>query len=228
MPAHPIRAILAVTGAAATAYLLVRRPWLRSGASTSEVRAPLPGDDLLNENENEVELQATRAVTIEASADEVWPWLVQMGHGRAGWYSIDRWDNAGEPSADRIIPELQHLKEGESISDATGPFGFTVARLIPEGALVLRATIHPVTGRPVDPADTDPRAVGYAKAFLDFTWSFVLAPVHERRTRLLVRVRYRHQRSPWVRTMVHGYEVVDTLFSRRMLAGIKQRAERRD
>lgn len=202
-------------------YLAWRQPWLRLGASSEEARKPLPGDEVVNR----VRMQATRATTINAPVDAVWPWLVQMGHGRAGWYSIDRWDNAGEPSAQHLIPELQHLEVGQAISDATGPFSFTVARVDPPRVLVFRATIHPITGRPLDPAEIDPDATGYAHAFLDFTWGFVLEPREVGRTRLLIRVRYDHQRSPWVRAMVHGYELVDTLFTRRMLDGIKSRCE---
>ncbi|QBI19681.1 hypothetical protein ER308_09050 [Egibacter rhizosphaerae] len=132
---------------------------------------------------------------------------------------------AGETSATRIIPELQHLAVGDRIDDATGPFSFKVARLEEPRVLVFRATIHPVTGRPLDPADTDPDSRGYARAFLDFTWAFVLEPVGEGRARLLVRVRYRCQRSPWVWAMLHGYELVDAVFAPRMFAGLRARCE---
>lgn len=204
-------------------YLAYRRPWLRQGATDAETTKPLPGDELIPD----VLFQATRATTLNASPEQVWPWLVQMGHGRAGWYSLDKWDNAGELSATRIIPELQHLAVGDRISDATGPFSFTVARLEAPRVLVFRATIHPVTGRPVDPAHVDPNAHGYAAAFLDFTWAFVLEPLDAgQRTRLVVRVRYRHQRSRWMRAMLHGYEIADAIFAPRMFAGLKARCER--
>lgn len=215
---------LAGLGVVATGgYLAVRRPWLRLGATRDEVRRELPGDEVVPD----VMLQATRAATIEAPVEDVWPWLVQMGHGRAGWYSIDRWDNAGQRSATRIIGELQHLEVGDRISDATGPFSFTVARLDAPRVLVFHASIHPVTGRPVDPAIANPAARGYANAFLEFSWGFVLEEAGPARTRLLVRVRYRHQRTPWVWAMVHAYELVDTYFSRRMLEGLTVRAEGR-
>lgn len=219
---NSVKATVPLAAAAAGTYLAVRRPWLRTGASREEVRRPLPGDELVSD----ATLQATRATTVHAPAERIWPWLVQMGHGRAGWYSYDEWDNGGEASADRIVPELQSLRVGQVIRDATGPFGFVVARLDPGRALVFRCTIHPVTGRVVKPSEADPGSRGYARAFLDFSWAFVLDPIDDRSTRLLVRVRYRHQRRPWVRAMVHGYELVDALFSRRMLAGIRLRAER--
>ena len=223
MTSRHIRTAGALTLLTASVYLTRRQPWLRTGATGEEVRRTLPGDEVIPDTT----LQATRARTIDAPVDDVWPWLAQMGHGRAGWYSIDRWDNAGEPSADELIPELSRLEVGDAIDDATGPFSFTVARVEPPRVLVFRATIHPITGRPLDPADLDAGATGYARAFLDFSWAFVLEPVDRRRTRLLIRVRYHHQRSGWVRTMVHGYELVDAVFTRRMLEGIAHRCEGR-
>lgn len=221
MVPNPLKAALGVATTGGVGYLALRRPWLRLGATGEEVRKTLPGDEVIPD----AMLQATRATTIDAPVESVWPWLVQMGHDRAGWYSFDRLDNAGQPSATRIIPDLQQLAVGDAISDATGPFNFTVTRLDPPQALVLRATIHPVTGRPVDPAEVDPDVRGYPQSFLDLSWGFTLEPKTEGRTRLLIRVRYRHQRSPWVRAMVHGYEVVNTVFTRRMIQGLAARCE---
>ena len=75
----------------------------------------MPGDDLLARAG-----QTTRAVTIGAPPSEIWPWLVQIGYGRAGWYSYDRIDNDGRPSADRIVPELQDLHDGDRHQMAPG------------------------------------------------------------------------------------------------------------
>jgi hypothetical protein len=93
------------------AYRLWIQPWQhRWGATDAEVRRSMPGDDLLPDAAS-----TTRAITIAAPAEQVWPWLVQLGYGRAGWYSYDWIDNDGQPSADRIVPELQQLQVGDQI-----------------------------------------------------------------------------------------------------------------
>src|SRR4051794_5470718 len=71
-------------------YMLAIRPWhLRWGASDKEVQRPMPGDDIcMNPH-----LDSTRAVTVHATAEEIWPWIVQLGRGRGGWYSYDFIDN---------------------------------------------------------------------------------------------------------------------------------------
>ena len=204
--------------AAATAS---REALLTLGASRAEARRELPGDDIVVEPD----VQATRAITIEAPPAQVWPWLAQMGHGRAGWYGFDAYDNAGRASAEELRADIRPLAIGDRVDDATGPFSFVVADLKEERFLAFRATIHPVTGRPIPPAALDPTASGYAAAFLDFSWTFVLLPEGEDMTRLLVRVRYRRSRGAWLAVMLEGYELVDTLFTWRMLRGIEQRAE---
>jgi hypothetical protein len=99
--------VVAVLGA----YRLWIQPWQhRWGATDEEVRRPMPGDDLIPDASS-----TTRAITIAAPAEQVWPWLVQLGYGRAGWYSYDWIDNDGRPSADRILPELQDLRVGDQI-----------------------------------------------------------------------------------------------------------------
>ncbi|MGB6335908.1 MAG: hypothetical protein WBG96_09905, partial [Thermoanaerobaculia bacterium] len=85
-------------------FWLVYRPWARTwGATDEEIDRSMPGDDIV---EGPI-FDATRAVTIGASREEIWPWLVQMGYLRAGFYSWDQLDNDGIPSAERIMPELQ-------------------------------------------------------------------------------------------------------------------------
>lgn len=94
-----------------TAYYLIVQPWhSRWGATDEEVTRSMPGDKLLPEASG-----TTRAITIEAQPEDVWPWLVQIGYGRAGWYSYDWIDNDGRPSSDRILPELQSLEIGDRI-----------------------------------------------------------------------------------------------------------------
>ena len=94
-----------VAGFAADAAVRYRRWHLQWGATDQELAMALPGDEMVQRPH----FNFTRAVTIQARPEEIWPWLVQIGYGRAGWYSYDLLDNLGRPSAERIIPELQQL-----------------------------------------------------------------------------------------------------------------------
>ncbi len=95
----------------AAIYVWVVKPWhMRWGTSDVETVRSMPGDDLILGAG-----QATRAIAIAAQPVEVWPWLIQLGYGRAGWYSYDWIDNDFRPSADRIVPEYQDLKIGDKI-----------------------------------------------------------------------------------------------------------------
>jgi hypothetical protein len=98
---------LAALGAVAFGvYIRFIRPWqLRWGATDEEVARAMPGDDVVKQPT----FNATRAVTIQARPEEIWPWLVQIGITRAGWYSYDWLDNLGKPSAQRILPQFQHV-----------------------------------------------------------------------------------------------------------------------
>jgi hypothetical protein len=90
----------------------VYRPWaLTWGATPDEVSRSLPGDSIVPQ----LDFDATRAVTIDAPPQGVWPWIVQMGYGRAGFYSYDRLDNDGIPSSEIILPKYQHLEVGDLI-----------------------------------------------------------------------------------------------------------------
>jgi hypothetical protein len=104
--------ILTIAAAVAVTYVKIWRPWeLTWGATPDEVSRPLPGDDLVTRPT----FNATRAISIDAPPEEIWPWLVQVGSKRAGWYSYDWLDNLGRSSARRIIPELQHLAPGDIV-----------------------------------------------------------------------------------------------------------------
>ncbi|MCJ7532276.1 MAG: hypothetical protein MUO64_14760 [Anaerolineales bacterium] len=88
----------------------------------------MPGDEIVKNPT----FNATRAVTIQARPEQIWPWLVQIGHKRAGWYSYDWVDNLGRPSAEHIIPDLQNFKEGDLIPiSLDGKKGFWVKALEP-------------------------------------------------------------------------------------------------
>ena len=108
--------------------LLFARP------TKDELRRPLPGDALVSNAAATV----MHAATICAPLECVWPWLVQMGAGRAGWYSYDWIDNDGKPSASEIIPELQHIAPGDVMPSLPGAQdSFIVAAVEPRRDLAL-------------------------------------------------------------------------------------------
>ena len=126
---------LVAAGVAVVTYALVARPWsLRWGATDEEVTRRLPGDDLASDST----IGSTRAVMIAAPAEDVWPWLVQIGYGRGGFYSYDWLENAfvglvlrgtpGYRSAETILPEHQHLNAGDFIP--AGPPDMLGGRLV--------------------------------------------------------------------------------------------------
>jgi hypothetical protein len=138
-----------------TVYASVLRPriqWL--GTSNEERTATYPGDDLIPSGRR----YGAMATTIAAPPECVWPWLVQMGCDRAGFYSFDRLDNGGRPSADHIHAQWLNLREGDSIASvADASRWFDVALLAPEQALVPRASLTVPAARNFDPADGLPR-----------------------------------------------------------------------
>ena len=182
-----------------TVYLRFVRPRaLRWGATAEEAVRPLPGDELVAK----ADYVATRAITIHAPPRDVWPWLVQIGSGRAGWYTYDRIDNAGVPSAADIIPDLQQLQVGDLIPMVAGKdIGVRVKELEPH------------------------RRMLWWDEQGEYSWEWVLEPA-DGGTRLLQRLRV--TRHPWTRKML--YELVaangDVVMQRKLLRGIKQRAER--
>jgi hypothetical protein len=186
------------------------------GSSPAERVMRLPGDGIVA---NPV-VVTNHAITIDAPPGDVWPWLVQMGWGRAGWYTA-RWVDrllfpANGPSATAIIPELQQLEVGDFVPDGApeAHCGFIVDELIPNRALVLHSTSH-------IPASWRERAV------LDWSWAFHLTPLDDgRRTRYLFRARW--TTSPWWLTLGGWLGIVpaDFVMSRDHLRGVKERAER--
>lgn len=121
---------VAGSAAAAAAFAAVREQWRRWGIDPVEAAMPLPGDDLVVQAQG----SDTRGIDIAAPPDAVWPWLLQMGYGRAGWYSYDQID-MDHPSADRILPEFQSLAVGDLLPTDPGG-GFEVKVLEPRHALV--------------------------------------------------------------------------------------------
>jgi hypothetical protein len=148
-----------------------------AGTSTEERTATYPGDDLIPDGRR----YGATATTIEAPPECVWPWLLQMGCDRAGFYSFDLLDNGGRPSAERIHPEWQNLQAGDRIASAPDASRwFEVALLAPERSLVLRASLTIPAARNFDPALESPRA------YSDSTWGFFLRPTVDGHTRLVV------------------------------------------
>src|SRR5512144_1611684 len=109
-------ALGALVGLAVVYVKLLRPRAMRWGATDEEVSRALPGDHLVSDPG----FNATRAITIAARPEHVWPWIVQMGSGRAGWYAYDRIDNKGMPSARTVVPELQHPEVGDLIPMVVG------------------------------------------------------------------------------------------------------------
>jgi hypothetical protein len=154
----------------------VRPRLLRWGATDEEVAGLYPGGDLIPGAGR----SATMAVTIDAPPSRVWPWLVQMGVDRAGWYSWDRLDNFGRHSAERVHPEWQEISVGDRLTAMPdGSMWWEVAALEPERFLCLRASID-LRGRPFEPTGTRPRFS------TDSTWGFLLEALPDGRTRLVV------------------------------------------
>lgn len=192
---------LAVAGAAGVAgYMLVRPKLLNWGAKHDEIERAIPGDELVP-NATYV---STRAVTIEATPADVWPWLAQMGYKRGGLYSYDWLDRVfgylDSPSAEHVLPEFQHLRPGDAIPIGRGP-SWPVRVAEPERALVL----EPVAGR--------------------ITWSFALVPISDGATRLVTRVRCAPPASVQERLTMAVFDPAAFVMTRGMLLGIKRRAE---
>jgi hypothetical protein len=168
----------------------------------------------------------TRAITIAAPPEEVFPWLVQLGQGRGGFYSYDWLENQTGldiHSADHILPEHQQLTSGDRIPVAPGPpfYGFTVAEVAAPDRLVLEMRIHPFTG-----LATPPRSAG-GNWRLDASWAFVLTPAGSASTRLVTRTRV-GLRLPVALALSYGLvlEALALAMERQMLLGIRERAER--
>jgi hypothetical protein len=187
-------------GAATAVYLLYIRPWqLRWGATDEELERPMPGDEIVTDPT----FNATRALTIEARPEEIWPWIVQIGMNRAGWYSYDLLDNLGRPSARRILPQFQDPKIGDVIP------------MSPDGK----------QGPYVKDFEQD-RWMLWWDGKGGMSWAWGLYPVDEARTRLITRVRMRYDlRTPSI--LFHMLvEFTDIIMMRKSMLGIKERAER--
>ena len=161
------------------------------------------------------------AVTINAPPSQVWPWLVQMGHGRAGWYSWDRLDNFGMASADRIHPEWQAIAVGDRLTSTPGGGQwFEVAAVEPLHFLALRASFD-FRGRPL--AQTRLRPPVYT----DSVWCFLLNDLPGGRTRLVVSG-YASARPRPVQATIDFllWEPAHWIMQKRQFTNLKRRTER--
>ena len=191
-----------LAGLAAALYVQLREQQKSWGVVPADAVKSLPGDELI-EDPGIVE---TRSLVLDAAPSKVWPWLVQMGYGRGGWYSYDKLDVKGS-SADTVLEEYQDLAEGDIVP--THPGGGFVAKVVePEKTLVLYLDTELVQSQ-VDAAG--PEKSGEALADIDAdapaglrvagvmgdmtmpefrgTWAFILEPASGGKTRLIERFR---------------------------------------
>ena len=190
----------------------LRRIGRRSGATAREAWKVLPGDELVGDPM----WQSTRAITINAPPEQVWPWIVQMGYPshRAGWYTPHWLDRVTfgikQRSADRIVSELQRLAVGDRVPDSDDWSAFfTVEAVDPPHVLVLHSTRHVIK-----PIET-----------IDFSWAFVIRELSSGKSRLLIRARTNYTPRwalPFVELVIGP---ADFFNAGAMLRGIKQRAE---
>lgn len=201
-------------------YVLFIRPWHMSwGCLPEEKSRPLPGDELVSRPL----AQATHAITIDAPLEQVWPWLVQMGQGRGGFYSYDWLENlfgCQIHNADKIVPQWQTILVGDGVKlhPQAPPLSVVVAE--PHKAIVLAG------GSDLQPEI--PKDTSFLKlhTYRGFTWAFFVHELPDDSTRLLVRVRV-----SWDRGLRHLFrsrmflEPAHSIMQRKMNLGIKRRAE---
>jgi len=172
------------------------------GATEAESKRPMPGDDEVKRPMS----VSTNAITIRAKAADIWPWLIQMGYRRGGMYSYDRIDRLlgilDAPTANRIIPEFQHLEVGDVIPMGKPPSW-------PVKAIELNKSLLIVIKEPG----------------VEVTWCFMLDEIDDKQTRLVLRVRSWLAMTPMLLLSLPVMYPGQYLMIRKMLLGIKQRAE---
>jgi hypothetical protein len=224
------RAIVASTIAfigAAVSLTAVTARWtsLHWGATVHEAEEELPGDDHVGAGA----LTATRAITIDAPPDRVWPWIAQLGQGRGGFYSYDWLENlvgCDIHSADTIVEPWQHVEPGDPVR-LHPELALTVASVEPGHSLVLHGAPPAPTGegRSVGKGEGEPPKWAKEPGGINaFTWTFVVRKHPAGTTRLLVRERYAVT-SRWARLFLEPVTAVSSVMSQKMLRGIRDRAE---
>lgn len=185
------------------------RPWhLRWGATADEVHGAMPGDDVVRR----AQFIATRAVTVDAPPERVWPWIVQLGYGRAGFYTYDLIDNGSQRSAERILEEYQHPSAGDLMPMFKELQGLAIAYTVTDFETdKWMVWVH--RPRPTEKPDS--------------TWTWRLSPLPTGGTRLVTRMKQDYRwRTPGLAIFNFVLmEMGDFAMERRMLKGIKRRAE---
>jgi uncharacterized protein YndB with AHSA1/START domain len=172
-------------------------------ASVDEIASVMPGDELIDAPQ----LNATRSITIAAPPEYVFPWIRQMGFGRAGWYSYDLIDNLGRRSATRIHPEWQNVNSGDRVPG--GPIDFT-AVTVDEPRVIVLALGQPNAG----------------SARVAFTLAYRLDSIDDTSaTRLVTRVRSRIDLPAGRLVARYLLGPGDGIMLRKQLANLRRRAE---
>ena len=210
-------------GAAAALGALVYVGWLLPrlrtwGATAEEVAGPYPGADVVPDGRR----GPTMAITIDAPPDQVWPWLVQLGGDRGGWYSWDHLDNAGHPSAREIHPEWQALAPGDQVRYRTRHGvvdAWRVVSLEPNRFLALHGSSD-LRGRRLDPQQPRP------SVSTEGLWGFLLTALPGGRTRLVIGG-YETFRPRWLRRLLASwlFPPVVWVMQARMLQVLKRNVE---
>ena len=204
----------------ALAALPVARGWYANWGSTeAECGRALPGDGLVSDPKGTY----MHAVTIRASAADIWPWLAQIGQGRGGFYSYDFLENLAGcniHSADRVIPEFQNVRVGDPVRmHPTSGYPYVVSAVEPGRFLLLEIRVDTRSGRTFSPGDPAP------DAYMNYSWLFYLDEGDDGTTRLISRSRNDWNRSV-ANALVYGFfEPVSLVMDRKMLLGIRVRAE---
>ena len=205
---------IAVAVPSVTSALFVGRSMRQWGSNAADRRRSLPGD----EEVHDPAIVTNRAVSINAPARIVWPWLVQMGWRRGGWYSYDIIDNDRQPSADVILADFQGLEVGDFVPEGMN-VGWTVKALEPPHLLLL-ATHGPMEG------------VEWV-ARRDSSWVFMVEDVDEEHSRLVERARtslttntdtLAGRAASWL--AIPALTCGDFVMAHRHMHGVKRRAER--
>lgn len=196
---------------------LLRRWYRRWGAMPDETQRALPGDAITPRPRSDM----TCAIAIQAAPAQVWPWLAQIGCGRAGWYSYDLLDNGGMESARRILPEHQNLTPGDTVSATPDRrVKYPVAAIEPGHYLILGGTLNTQTGQAADLADP------HLTAYFSGSNLFYLAESAPGTTRLIYRLRLSWNPT-FLNTLAYRVflEPISFIMARKMLLGIRERVE---
>lgn len=211
-----------------TSAAVLARASTRTGATREEAHKRRPGDDIVGTPTT----IWNRGVTIHAKAVEIWPWLVQMGYGRGGFYApwwIDQvvW-RVPSPNRYRLISEYAHIAEGDVLADGPEYLAYWRVKIVePERALVLWTLRHPWHGARIDPRragvlEQRERVLMSGRLYIECSWGFYLDEQPSGHTRLLVRTRGLTSPS-WLRYLPYG--LADAYISYSMLRTIKRLAE---